>query len=157
MIASRIEALRVMYDKLYLVDHHHEIDFGTYLEELCGSLLQFQMAERKSVRLDLRCAQLPVNLDRSVPLGLLTSEFVVNSLKHAFPDGRGGTLTVRLEAVDEQRARLLLADDGSGMPATAAKGRGSGLRLIEQLADQADATLTWDRAAGTRAELVFPL
>ena len=98
VIASRIEALRVMYDKLYLVDHHHEIDFGAYLEELCGSLLQFQMAERKSVRLDLRCAQLQVNLDRSVPLGLLTSEFVVNSLKHAFPDGRGGTLTVRLEA-----------------------------------------------------------
>ena len=126
VIASRIEALRVLYDKLYLVDHYHQIDLGAYLEELCGSLLQFQMAERKSVRLDLRCAQLQVSLDRSVPLGLLTSEFVVNSLKHAFPDGRGGTLTVRLEAVDEQRARLLLADDGSGMPATAAEGRGSG-------------------------------
>ena len=158
VIASRIEALRVMYDKLYLVDHHHEIDFGAYLEELCRSLLQFQLAERKSVRLDLRCApQLQVNLDRSVPLGLLTSEFVVNSLKHAFADGRGGTLTVQLDAVDEQRARLLLADDGSGMPATSAAGKGSGLRLIEQLAAQAGATLTWDRAAGTRAELVFPV
>ena len=97
-----------------------------------------------------------MSLDRSVPLGLLTSEFVVNSLKHAFPDGRGGTLTVRLEAVHEQRARLLLADDGSGRPPPA-EGRGSGLRLIEQLAGQADATLTWDRAAGTRAELVFPM
>src|SRR4051794_33183970 len=157
VIASRIEALRVMYDKLYLVDHHHEIDFGAYLEELCGSLLQFQMAERKAVRLDLRCARLQVNLDRSVPLGLLASEFVVNSLKHAFADGRGGTLTVRLETVDGRRARLLLADDGSGMPDTAAESRGSGLRLIEQLADQADATLTWERAAGTRAELVFPV
>jgi two-component sensor histidine kinase len=82
---------------------------------------------------------------------------VVNSLKHAFAEGRGGTLTVRLEAVDGRRARLLLADDGAGMPDTAAESRGSGLRLIEQLADQADATLTWDRAAGTRAELVFPV
>jgi two-component sensor histidine kinase len=158
VIASRIEALRVLYDKLYLVDHHHEIDFGAYLEELCRSLLRFQLAERKSVRLDLRCApQLQVNLDRAVPLGLLATEFVVNSLKHAFAEGRGGTLTVQLDAVDGQRARLLLADDGSGMPATTAAGRGSGLRLIEQLADQADATLTWDRAAGIRAELVFPV
>jgi two-component sensor histidine kinase len=157
VIASRIEALRVMYDKLYLVDHHGELDFGAYLEELCGSLLHFQLAERKSIRLDLRCARLQVNLDRSVPLGLLASEFVLNSLKHAFPDGRGGMLTVRLEAVDEQRARLVLADDGAGMPDTAAEAGGSGLRLIEQLADQADATLTWDRAAGTRVELVFPV
>jgi two-component sensor histidine kinase len=157
VIASRIEALRVMYDKLYLVDHHGELDFGAYLEELCSSLLHFQLAERKSIRLELRCARLQVNLDRSVPLGLLTSEFVLNSLKHAFPDGRGGTLTVWLEAVDEQRARLLLADDGSGMSVDPAGGRGSGIGLIEQLADQADATLTWDRAAGTRVELVFPV
>jgi two-component sensor histidine kinase len=159
VIASRIEALRVLYDKLYLVDHHHEIDFGAYLEELCRSLLRFQLAERKSVRLDLRCApQLQVNLDRAVPLGLLVTEFVVNSLKHAFADGRSsGRLTVQLDAVDGQRARLLLADDGTGMPATSAAGRGSGLRLIEQLAAQADATLTWDRTAGTRAELVFPV
>ena len=158
VVASRIEALRVLYDKLYLVDHHHEIDFGGYLEELCGGLLRFHLAEREPVRLDLRCAPLRVDLDRAVPLGLLTSEFVVNSLKHAFADGRGGTLTVRLEAVDPRQARLLLADDGPGTtPAAPEGGGGMGLRLIEQLADQADATLGWDRAAGTRAELVFPV
>jgi len=33
----------------------------------------------------MQCEHLQVNLDRSVPLGLFTSEFVVNSLKHAFP------------------------------------------------------------------------
>ncbi len=158
VVASRIEALRVLYDKLYLVDHRHEIDFGGYLEELCGGLLRFHLAEREPVRLDLRCAPLRVDLDRAVPLGLLTSEFVVNSLKHAFADGRGGTLTVRLEAVDPQQARLLLADDGPGTtPAAPEGGGGMGLRPIEQLADQADATLSWDRAAGTRAELVFPV
>ena len=113
VIVSRIEALRVMYSKLYLVDHHGEVNFGAYLEELCGSLLQFQLAERQSIQLDMQCEHLQVNLDRSVPLGLFTSEFVVNSLKHAFPDGRDGTLIVRLEAVNQQLARLLLADDGS--------------------------------------------
>ena len=86
----------------------------------------------------MQCEHLHINLDRSVPLGLFRSEFVVNSLKHAFPDGRNGTLTVRLEAVNEQRARLLLADDGAGMPAaTPESSRGSGLKLMEQLARQA--------------------
>lgn len=158
VIVSRMEALRVMYNMLYLVDHHGEVDFGAYLKELCGSLLEFQLAERQSVRLDISCELLQVNLDRSIPLGLFTSEFVVNSLKHAFPDGRDGTLTVRLEAVSQQRARLLLADDGAGIPAAIpVDGRGSGLRLMEQLARQAEASLTWARTAGTRAELVFPV
>jgi two-component sensor histidine kinase len=158
VVAGRIEALRVLYGKLYLADHRGEIDFGGYLEELCGGLLRFQQPERGSVRLDLRCAPLRVDLDRAVPLGLLTSEFVVNSLKHAFPDGRGGTLAVRLEAADGGRARLLLADDGPGLPAAAPAGeRGSGLQLMGQLADQADATLSWGRGAGARAELVFPV
>jgi two-component sensor histidine kinase len=129
VVAGRIEALRVMYGKLYLVDHRGEVDFGAYLEELCGGLLGFQPAERGPVRLDLGCAPLRVDLDRAVPLGLLTSEFVVNSLKHAFSGGRGGTLTVRLEAADGGRqARLVLADDGPGLPAAAPAGeRGSGL------------------------------
>ena len=159
VVAGRIEALRVMYGKLYLVDHRGEVDFGAYLEELCGGLLGFQPAERGPVRLDLGCAPLRVDLDRAVPLGLLTSEFVVNSLKHAFSGGRGGTLTVRLEAADGGRqARLLLADDGPGLPAAAPAGeRGSGLGLMRQLADQADATLAWGRGAGARAELVFPV
>ena len=157
VIASRIEALRVIYEKFYLKDQHGEIDFGAYLEEVCHKLLQFQVAEREPVRLDIRCAPLRMKIDRSIPLGLLASEFVVNSLKHAFPNRRGGTLTVRLDAIDGQRARLLVADDGIGMSTASDKGRGSGIGLMEQLADQADATLTWDLAAGTRAELVFPM
>ena len=107
VVAGRIEALRAVYDKLYLADHHGEIDFGSYLEELCENLLQLQLAEQKAVRLDIRCNSLQVDLDRAVPLGLLTSEFVMNSLKHAFPGGRG-TLTVRLD------------DAGSGPRAPAA-------------------------------------
>ena len=52
VVAGRIEALRAVYDKLYLADHHGEIDFGSYLEELCENLLQLQLAEQKAVRLD---------------------------------------------------------------------------------------------------------
>jgi two-component sensor histidine kinase len=158
VIASRIEALRVMYDKLYLANHEGKIDLAAYLDELCGSLLQLQQAERKPVRLDIQCAAVQMDLERSVPLGLLTSEFIVNSLKHAFSDDRGGKLTVRLEAADGERARLVLADDGPGMPPTApSKDGASGLQLMERLAEQAEAVLRWDWSAGARAELLFPV
>ena len=52
-------------------------------------------------------------------------------------------------------ARLELADDGPGMGER--RRGGLGLHLIEQLAGQADAVVTWHRSAGTRLELVFPV
>jgi len=152
VIAGRIEALRVVYAKLYLADRHGETDLCAYLRDLCASLLRFQLADGKAIKLDVQCEAMSIDLDQAVALGLFTTEFVVNSVKHAFPDGRGA-LTVRLDSGEGGRARLLLADSGRGhiFPRTI----GSGLGLMEQLAVQAGARLNWQRDGGTRAELLF--
>ena len=156
VIASRIEALRVLCTKLYLVDHQAEINFCDYLRELCRSLLDSHLPQENSIELDIECTPVKVHLDRSAPLGLVTAEFIINSIKHAFPNG-GGRLAVRLALVDQQMARLELADDGPGFAEGGTRGNGLGLRLIEQLATQADAVVTWRRSAGTSLELVFPV
>ena len=152
VVASRIEALRVLYAELFLVNHHTEVELADYLGDLCRSLLQSHLGKDKAVELDLDCAPLTVHLDRSAPLGLVTAEFVINSIKHAFPDGRG-RISVLLERVDGSTARLVLADDGTGFEAR--QGNGSGLRLIEQLALQAEASLSWRTSPGSSLELRF--
>ncbi|MFL5335812.1 MAG: sensor histidine kinase [Geminicoccaceae bacterium] len=154
VVASRIEALRVLYAKLFLVDHQAEVNLCDYLDDLCRSLLQSHLPKEKTVDLDLECAPIQVNLDRSAPLGLVTAEFILNSIKHAFPDGRG-RLSVRLEMVHDKMARLVLADNGTGLTAGTSDSGGSGLRLIDQLARQADATLSWETSRGTSLELRF--
>lgn len=156
IVAARVEALRVMYGKLYLVDHHGEVELGSYIEDLCHSLLTLQTSDGEAVELDIQCAPLRVHVDRSAPLGLFAGEFIMNSLKHAFPAGQG-RLTVRLEEVDRSRGRLLLADDGPGLPENPGKLGGSGMRLMKQLAEQADATVTWRSGSGTCANLIFPI
>ena len=55
-------------------------------------------------------AQPPVELDRGVPLALLITEVVTNSLKHAFPGGRKGTVRIGL-AQDGPTRLLRIADD----------------------------------------------
>jgi two-component sensor histidine kinase len=156
VVATRIEALRVLYAKLFLVDHHAEVNLCDYLGELCQSLLQSHLPKEKAVDLDLQCVPIQVHLDRSAPLGLVTAEFILNSIKHAFPDGQG-RLSVRLEMVQEKLARLVLADNGTGLADDARQVGGSGLRLIDQLARQADATLSWETSRGTSLELRFPV
>ena len=95
-----------------------------------------------------------MNLDRAAPLGLLTAEFILNSIKHAFPEGRG-RVSVHLDRVDEKTASLVLADNGTGLAQDMRQGSGSGLRLIEQLAQQAEASLSWRTSPGTCLELRF--
>ena len=154
VVGSRIEALRVLYAKLFVLDHRAEVDLGEYLGHLSQSLLQSHLPREKTVDLDLRCSPLQVHLDRAAPLGLLTAEFILNSIKHAFPEGRG-RVSVHLDRVDEKTANLVLADNGTGLAQDMRQGSGSGLRLIEQLAQQAEASLSWRTSPGTCLELRF--
>ena len=68
------------------------IDFAGYVaglvEQLCRSL---DAAERGvEVRLEVEPVEVP--LERALPCGLIINELVTNCLRHAWPDGRRGSL-----------------------------------------------------------------
>jgi two-component sensor histidine kinase len=166
IILSRIETLRMVHTQLYLADYTGRLDLSGYLGELATNLVRFLASQPDSIQLDLRLEEVVVGADVAVPLGLLVNEFLANSLEHAFPKGRG-TITVCLEAVIAGHARLVLADNGVGLPGRPSEQpappeqsiseRGFGLSLIPMLAQQIDAQFRWDHADGTRATLIFPV
>lgn len=73
--------------------------------------------------------------DLVVPLGLIVGEAVTNAMKHAFPEGRSGTIRVELLAQDLASMILRIEDDGVGIPPDRRKGS-LGLQLIEMFARQ---------------------
>ncbi len=155
MIQSRIEALSSLYSKIELVNHHSEVDFGDYLLELATRALQFHDAAGKAIRLDIKCEHLFVNSTRATPLGLLTNEFVMNSIKHAFPE-RGGCITIRLHAIDDIRCELTAADDGIGFSHTDDNTVSHGLMIMKRLAMQAETDIVWEAVeTGTKISVVF--
>jgi len=86
----------------------------------------------------------------------LVSELVTNSLKHAFPNERRGSLHVQLERVPSARLRLTVKDDGVGLvrdfPGTGAT---LGLDLVAIFAKQLDADVVVEREGGTCFRLTF--
>jgi two-component system, sensor histidine kinase PdtaS len=103
-------------------------------------------------------------IDRAVPCGLIVNELVTNSFKHAFPNGREGTITVTLRRLPADPGHqdwvlLAVADDGVGIPPDLdpAVTGSLGLQLVHGLADQLRATLTIDRQDPTRFALTLPL
>ena len=97
--------------------------------------------------------RLEVASDTAVPFGLITSEFITNSLKHAFGDGPG-VIGLRVEDAGAGQARVTLWDDGKGLPAE--RSGGTGVGLIGRLARQAGATVSWNGGRGTRLVLSMP-
>ena len=139
-IGDGIEALRMVHDKIYRDGEGlDQTCLGTYLAELAASLLAFHGKEVSSrIRLVSDIERLHVSSDMAVPFGLITSEFITNSLKYAFGDG-AGVIGLRVEAGSGD-VRVTLWDDGMGLP-DARPGGGTGVSLIEGLARQVGATV----------------
>jgi two-component sensor histidine kinase len=97
-----------------------------------------------------------VEKDAATPLGLIVNEVVSNSFKHAFADGRKGTVSISLVAEAEGRARLTVRDNGVGFdPAVPA--RGIGRRLIDGFVVQLQGEAQERSEDGSEFTLVFPL
>ena len=76
----------------------------------------------------------------SLSLGLIVTELVINSLKHAFPKGaREGRITVDFKTMVEGWT-LAVADNGVGFPSEEHGGHpGLGTGIVEALAAQLEA------------------
>jgi len=68
------------------------------------------------LREELEPLLLPIHL--AMPLALIANELLVNIFKHAFPDGRSGTIRIALRGLEGEtpQGRLEIGDDGVGLP-----------------------------------------
>jgi two-component sensor histidine kinase len=112
------------------------------------------------VRLDVQMDDVEIGSDTAIPLGLILNEFTTNSMKYAF-EGEGSHVkaVIRLEAEQRgERLRIMICDNGSGLPTTAKDSRpgsGTGMALIAGLSRQIGAKPDWSATEGTSLCLTF--
>lgn len=153
LISSRIEALRLVHEKLYAAESVSTIALHEYLRELGQNLMGFFGGEAEGIELQLALSEFACGLDEAIPLALITTEFITNSVKHAFRD-RAGRISISLDTGPPPQ--LVLADDGVGRTTSRSIEKGSGMKLIEILAQQVRAEASWDGNPGTRLTLTLP-
>ena len=151
---GRIRALATIHERLYRkASFDGLVDIGDAIGELCGAI---GVASSREVAIDLRAVPLELPEDRATPLLLVANELVSNACKHAFPDGRPGTISVSLETPGSGGVVLTVADDGIGLPqGFRDKGR-LGLRLVGELVGQLDGALVVRDGNPTVFEIRFP-
>ena len=148
---GRIRSMALIHEQLYQSGELSRIDFLEYVRRLCSYLMDCSddLGGRVALRLDVAAVPLPLNL--AIPCGMILNELVSNALKHAFPAGRRGTVSISFAAHDGQ-FRLSVCDDGVGNdPAAAGAKSGSlGLKVVDALVKQLGGALTTLNERGAR-------
>jgi two-component sensor histidine kinase len=126
-----------------------------YLAEVVSHFAAGGFSEKVTVRVGACDFALP--RERAVGVGLFVNEALTNSAKHAFAGDQRGLVRVELAQDGLGGWELIVEDDGGGFdPAqVSGAGRGTGSRLMQAFAQQADASFTITSSSkGTQLRLV---
>ncbi len=146
-LAGRVEALALLYRSLSEEGHAQVIDLGVYLSQIASAVMGAHAVE--GIRLDLKVDTWPVSINVAMPAGLAVNELLTNALKHAFVGREGGTISLQ-SLVDETGCRVVVADDGNGLPVGVEwpKTGKLGALIIESLRENANARIEVDSRVG---------
>ncbi len=155
-LAGRVSSLALLYDTLSLSDDDTDIDLGVYLSQIATTVMATHAVE--GIRLDLQVDTFPVSVNVAMPTGLVVNELLTNSLKHAFNEGDGGTITLN-SVVEDTTCKIVIADDGVGLPEgeTWPKPGRLGALIADSLKDNARAhfEVTSKPSEGTKVTITF--
>jgi two-component sensor histidine kinase len=155
---TRVEAIALIHEKLYQSKDYARVPFSDYAKSLARGLFEASIPLPSSIALELDSDDFTLPVDRAIPCALVLNELLTNSLKHAFPGGRGGLLRVGLHERDGE-VTLTVADDGVGMPVEIEPAESSslGMQLVATLSRQLDGKLELQRIPGTTVRVTFPV
>jgi PAS domain S-box-containing protein len=171
---DRIRSIALIHEKLYRSHNLAEIAFDEYLRALTDNLIISYEVSAGRIATRFEMEPIYLTIEKALPLGLIVNELVTNSLKHAFPAGRGGEVRIGLHGYKGAKPfaqktdsgtiqvvptiELIVADDGIGLPVgqNILGQKTLGMNLVTMLAQQLQAELKVNIDTGTEFRLRFP-
>ena len=153
---NRIKSMAFIHESLYQTKNFESVNFSEYVTTLSKNLVHTYSINTKKVKLILTLDELMLNLDASIPCGLIINEIISNSLKYAFPDNRDGIIFVTL-GVDKNKVKIEVGDNGIGIPENVdiKNTQTLGLQLVDTLVEQLSGTVKLKRSKGTVFSIEF--
>ena len=88
---NRIRSMAMIHEHLYKSTNLARIDFANYLNRLLLHLYNVHRQSLEKIELETELQPVEMDIGTAIPLGLLASELISNSFKHAFPGGLAGS------------------------------------------------------------------
>jgi two-component sensor histidine kinase len=155
---NRIKTMAYIHESLYQNKTFSSINFNEYLSQLINNVIHSYSVSPDKINLEVNCEKTILNLDTSIPLGLIINELVTNSIKHAFPATSKGNISINLRTQNKV-VFLTVEDNGIGIgPDISPENSGTlGLQLVYTLIDQINGKISFESLPphGTRVNIRF--
>lgn len=154
----RIRSIALVHERLYQSQDLARIDFGDYVDGLVADLFRSFGAEGRDIRVQLEVRHPSLAIDKTINCGLVINELISNSLKYAYPSGRGGVISISLAKGGPGMLRLAVKDDGVGLPSDFATRSSDslGLKLVRGLSRELGGDALISGESGVSFEVSFP-
>ncbi|EIC28252.1 MULTISPECIES: PAS domain S-box protein [Methylomicrobium] len=155
---QRVHSMALAHEHLYQSRSLARIKMAEYITSLVNSLRRSYGQAASSIQLKIQIADVELDVEQTVPIGLIISELVSNSFKYAFtppPANPSGALWIKLANDKPDRLILEVGDNGRGIPddVEITKPLSMGLHLVQSFVLQLNGQLTVRR----RPETVFSI
>jgi len=150
---KRVLSMAMLHEKLYRSEDLKTINIKDHFTVLIKDLIK-NYAVNKNITLEIDIDDIDnIGIETLTPLGLIISELITNSLKHAFKNTNAGTIIVSLKQLIK-KYELIIGDDGKGF-IQERETAGLGTKLIQIFTKQLNGTMVRLNQAGTVYKLVF--
>jgi two-component sensor histidine kinase len=147
---QRVMSVAAVQSHLHATEGIDQIEVGSYLTKLCGSLADSMIGEDRSMAVKVVADEGQIGSAQAVSIGLIVTELVINAIKYAFPvDKADAQVLVTYESAGANW-KLVVSDNGIGKSADTVPERPGGLGtvIVQALVKQLQAQMAVLSTAG---------
>ncbi|HLP20704.1 MAG TPA: sensor histidine kinase [Chitinophagales bacterium] len=156
---NRIKSIALIHQKLYMQQEFTAILLQDYIQQLCQHLKSALNASAVQIQCSVRPTQLTLDIETSIPLGVIINELVTNSIKYAQINHARGLLKIEISTDNTGLCTLHYSDNGIGMPADfdVKKSSTLGLRMVYELTRQLKGAMVYATLPEPEFTIAFPV
>lgn len=154
-LIAQIKSIALIHEALYQTEDARGVSAKDYFERFAQLIAQTYGYVGSPVSLVVEADDHLLDAGLLSYLAMVASELVSNAYRHAFPDGRAGTIRLGF-AWYADRVELAVSDDGIGPPLDLDAASGLGMEIVEALTRQLGGRLEKNFDSGVSVKLIIP-
>lgn len=152
---DRIKTISLIHEILYQSNDLSCIYFKKFVQKIISYIVSTYGINKENLSIKLDIDEINLNIDVSIPLGLIINELFTNSIKHAFKNRTNNMVKVSLKK-ENNTYQLLVSDNGKGFEFNDISViKTLGLKLVYILTQQLKGNLTIENDNGAKFLIIF--